>query len=98
MYIKFTRFHRTRCGIGYLVYAHLVAALELHIELFITRPVAAHAVRFVFCDARPRLFVGGDGDVSYLQGISVGRQVVACGGEGFVLRAGRQKDGGEQEV
>ena len=49
-------FHCTRCSIGYLVYAHLVAALELHVELFATRPVAAHAVRFVFCNARPRLF------------------------------------------
>ena len=82
-------FHRTRCGIGYLVYAHLVAALELHVELIAYLPHTTHAVGIILRDPCPRLFarLGSDAYAANLQGVFAFGQSRALLAQ-FVLRAG----------
>ena len=77
----------------YYIDARFLIVANAHAYLVTVRPVAAHAVRFVFCHACPRLFarLGGDADAAYLQGVfAVGQSRALL--RQFVLRAGGEQD------
>ena len=77
----------------YYIYARFLIVTNAHANAFTARPVAAHAVRFVFCHARPWFFATfcGDADTTYLQRIFAVWQGVALFCQ-FVLRAGGEQD------